>query len=153
MYMMKIRHLPFFIRIFTFIEIMVVVIIIGVLAAIVMPKFFGRTKEAKENAAKSQIEIFSTTLDAYQLDNDVFPSTEQGLDALISKPNTPPVPTNWKGPYLSNEIPLDPWGNKYIYKCSGEHNTNSYDVSSNGPDGKPGGGDDITNWRTSETKK
>lgn len=133
---------------FTFIEIMVVVIIIGVLAAIIMPKFFGRTKEAKINAAESQINIFSTALDAYQLDNDNYPSSEQGLKALVVKPDTPPVPNSWKGPYLANEIPLDPWGNKYIYKCPGDHNENSYDLSSYGPDGKAGGGDDITNWQS-----
>jgi len=132
---------------FTFIEIMVVVIIIGVLAAIVMPKFFGRTEQAKISAAASQIKIFATTLDTYQLDNDNYPTTAQGLDALVVKPDLPPVPRAWKGPYLANQIPLDPWGNKYLYKCPGDHNTNSYDLSSNGPDGKPGGGDDITNWQ------
>ena len=133
---------------FTFIEIMVVVIIIGILAAIIMPKFFGRTKQAKISAAETQISIFSTALDAYQLDNDNFPTTEQGLKALIVKPDTPPVPSSWKGPYLANEIPIDPWKNQYIYRCPGQHNPNSYDLSSNGPDGKPGGGDDITNWQT-----
>lgn len=139
---------------FTFIEIMVVVIIIGVLAAIIMPKFFGRTEQAKNSAAESQISIFSTALDAYQLDNDCFPSSEQGLKALVVKPDMPPVPSSWKGPYLANEIPVDPWGNKYIYKCPGVHNPSSYDVSSNGADGKPGGNDDITNWQqaTSESK-
>jgi general secretion pathway protein G len=138
---------------FTFIEIMVVVIIIGVLAAIIMPKFFGRTKEAKVNAAESQINIFSTALDAYQLDNDNYPSTEQGLKALVVKPDTPPVPNSWNGPYLADQIPMDPWGNKYIYKCPGSHNENSYDLSSFGPDGKQGGGDDITNWQNFSSSK
>lgn len=133
-------------RFFTFIEIMVVVIIIGILAAIIMPKFFGRTEEAKVNAAKSQIAIFSTTLDAYQLDNDNYPTTEQGLNALIVKPTMPPIASNWRGPYLANAIPQDPWGNKYVYKCPGDHNQSSYDISSNGPDGKAGTSDDITNW-------
>jgi general secretion pathway protein G len=144
----KLRKRPF-----TFIEIMVVVIIIGVLAAIIMPKFFGRTEQAKVSAAQSQLSIFSTALDAFQLDNDNFPTTEQGLQALISKPDTPPVPSSWKGPYLANKIPQDPWGNKYIYKCPGVRNPNSYDISSNGPDGKPGGGDDITNWQASGSKQ
>ncbi len=139
-------------KIFTFIEIMVVVIIIGILAAIIMPKFFGRTKEAKVNAAETQISIFSTALDAYQLDNDNYPISEQGLKALVSKPDTPPVPSSWKGPYLANKIPLDPWGNKYFYKCPGGHNQNSYDISSNGVNGKPGGGDDITNWQAADSK-
>jgi len=72
----------------------------------------------------------------------------------VVKPDMPPVPSSWKGPYLANEIPVDPWGNKYIYKCPGVHNPSSYDVSSNGADGKPGGNDDITNWQqaTSESK-
>ena len=76
---------------FTFIEIMVVVIIIGILAAIVMPKFFGRTEEAKVNSAHTQLSIFSTALDAYQLDNDNYPTTPQGLQALVAKPNVPPI--------------------------------------------------------------
>ena len=140
-------------RFFTFIEIMVVVIIIGILAAIIMPKFFGRTEEAKVNAVKSQIEIFSTTLDAYQLDNDNYPTTEQGLNALITKPTMPPIPSSWKGPYLANEIPMDPWGNKYVYKCPGDHNPSSYDIYSDGPDGKAGSSDDITNWSTANSSK
>ena len=138
-------------RVFTFIEIMVVVIIIGVLAAIIMPKFFGRTKQAKVNAAETQLSIFSTALDAYQLDNDNYPTTDQGLKALVVKPDSPPVPSSWKGPYLASEIPKDPWGNDYIYKCPGDHNKESYDIASYGPDGKPGGGDDITNWQTNES--
>ncbi len=140
-------------RIFTFIEIMVVVIIIGVLAAIIMPKFMGRTEQAKINAAKSQISIFSTALDAYQLDNDCYPSSAQGLQALVVKPNLPPLPNSWKGPYLANAIPLDPWGNKYVYKCPGERNRSSYDISSAGADGKDGGGDDIANWQKPDSKK
>jgi general secretion pathway protein G len=138
---------------FTFIEIMVVVIIIGVLAAIIMPKFFGRTEQAKINAAKTQIGIFSMALDAFQLDNDIYPSTEQGLQALVVKPNLPPLPANWKGPYLANSIPLDPWGGKYVYKCPGERNQGSYDISSAGPDGKGGGGDDIANWQKTESRQ
>lgn len=134
-------------RLFTFIEIMVVVIIIGVLAAIVMPKFFGRTEQAKVNSAESQLSIFSTALDAYQLDNDFYPTTEQGLKALVVKPDIPPLPQSWKGPYLANSIPNDPWNNPYIYRCPGIHNKNSYDLVSYGPDGKEGGGDDISNWR------
>jgi len=132
---------------FTFIEIMVVVIIIGVLAAIVMPKFLGRTEQAKISAARSQISIFATALDAFQLDNDRYPTSEQGLQALVSKPTLPPIPGNWKGPYLANAIPSDPWGNKYIYKSPGDRNQSSYDVSSCGKDGKPGSGDEISNWQ------
>ena len=131
---------------FTFIEIMVVVIIIGVLAAIVLPKFTGRTEEARINAAENQIGILATSLDAYELDNGRYPSTEQGLKALLEKPSSPPVPKRWKGPYLSKELGQDPWGGDYKYKSPGTHNTRSYDLYSYGPDGKEGGDDDISNW-------
>ncbi len=131
---------------FTFIEIIVVVIILGILAAIVLPKFTGRTEEARISAAQSQLGVFATALDAYELDNGRYPTTEQGLKALVKKPTTPPIPRRWKGPYLQKEIPHDPWDNTYIYKCPGTHNTRSYDLYSYGPDGKEGGGDDITNW-------
>lgn len=131
---------------FTFIEIMVVVIILGVLAAMVLPKFMGRTEESRVNAARTQIDIFSTALDAYELDSGRYPSTEQGLLALSAKPSTPPVPSQWKGPYLQKAPPKDPWGNDYRYASPGQHNPRSYDLSSLGPDGREGGGDDITNW-------
>ena len=131
---------------FTFIEIMVVVIILGILAAIVLPKFTGRTQEAKITAAKSQIGVFSTTLDAYELDNGRYPTTEQGLEALRKQPTTPPVPKKWKGPYVQNPIPLDPWENSYVFKSPGTQNTRSFDLLSYGPDNKEGGDDDIKNW-------
>ncbi len=131
---------------YTFIEIMVVVIIIAILAAIVMPKFAGRTEDARISSAQSQLSIFQTSLSAYNLDTGVYPSTSQGLKALMQKPTTPPVPVNWKGPYLeSKKVPLDPWKNKYTYKCPGTHNPESYDLSSKGPNGS-GGKDSITNW-------
>lgn len=131
---------------FTFIEIMVVVIILGVLAAMVLPKFMGRTEEARVNAARTQIGIFSTALDAYELDNGRYPGTEQGLLALTAKPVAPPLPPQWKGPYLQKGTPKDPWGNDYRYASPGVHNARGYDLSSLGPDGRDGGGDDITNW-------
>jgi len=132
---------------YTFIEIMVVVIIIAILAAIVMPKFAGRTEDARISSAQSQLSIFQTTLSAYNLDTGVDPSTSQGLKALVVKPTTPPIPVNWKGPYLSSKkVPLDPWKNKYNYKCPGTHNPESYDLWSNGPGGVSGGKDNITNW-------
>ena len=132
---------------YTFIEIMVVVIIIAILAAVVMPKFAGRTEDARISSAQSQLSIFQTTLSAYNLDTGVYPSTAQGLKALVVKPTTPPVPVNWKGSYLSSKkIPLDPWKNAYIYKCPGTHNPESYDLSSNGPSGTSGDKGSITNW-------
>lgn len=131
---------------FTFIEIMVVVIILGILAAIVLPKFAGRTQEAKVNAAESQVGVFATTLDAYELDNGRYPSTEQGLKSLREQPTTPPIPKGWKGPYLQKPPPKDPWGSDYLYRSPGTHNPRSYDLFSYGPDEKEGGDDDIENW-------
>lgn len=131
---------------FTFIEIMVVVIILGILAAIVLPKFTGRTQEAKVNAAESQVGVFATVLDAYELDNGSYPITAQGLKSLREQPTTPPIPKSWKGPYVQKPIPQDPWKNDYVYKSPGSHNKRSYDVSSFGPDGQEGGEDDVKNW-------
>lgn len=131
---------------FTFVEIMVVVIILGVLAAMVLPKFMGRTEEARVNAAQSQLGVFSTALDAYELDNGRFPTTEQGLNALVKEPTSPPLPKKWKGPYLQKGIAKDPWGGDYVFKSPGMHNPRSYDLISYGPDGKEGGSDDIVNW-------
>jgi general secretion pathway protein G len=134
---------------FTLIEMLVVVVIIGVLASIVGPRFFGKADEAKIAAAKSQIEIFGMALDSYQLDTGYFPTSEQGLKALVEKPNTGNVPKNWRGPYLrKREIPLDPWGRPYIYVSPGKRNPD-YDISSLGKDGKEGGDGedgDIHNW-------
>lgn len=127
---------------FTFMEIMLVVIIIGILAAVVFPRFVGKTKEGRISAAKLQIENFSLALDNFELDNGLFPTTEQGLNALRMKPPDTP---NWKGPYLKKGIPDDPWNNSYIYISPGSHNLD-YDLISYGPDGKEGSSDDITNW-------
>jgi general secretion pathway protein G len=132
---------------YTFIEIMVVVIIIAILAAIVMPKFAGRTEDARISAAQSQLSIFQTALSAYNLDTGVYPSSSQGLKTLMKKPTVPPIPVNWKGPYLeSKKLPLDPWKNGYVYKCPGTHNPESFDLSSNGPSGVSGSKGSITNW-------
>jgi general secretion pathway protein G len=132
---------------YTFIEIMVVVIIIAILAAIVMPKFAGRTEDARISAAQSQIANFQTALNTYNLDTGKYPTTEQGLNALVQKPTSPPVSPDWRGPYLSKKtIPDDPWKNSFKYASPGKHNPESYDLYSMGPDGQEGGGDDITNW-------
>jgi general secretion pathway protein G len=134
---------------FTLIEMLVVVVIIGVLASIVGPRFFGKADEAKIAAAKSQLEVFSLALDSYQLDTGDYPSQEQGLKALVEKPNTGTIPKNWNGPYLrKREIPLDPWGRAYGYVKPGKRNPD-YDLYCLGKDGKDGGnGDnaDIHNW-------
>jgi len=132
---------------FTFLEIMLVVVIIGILAAIVGPSITGRTEKAKRAAAAGQITNFETALKNYELDVGEFPSTTQGLKALIEKP--PEVPdTAWDGPYLDkNYIPLDPWKRPYVYKSPGEHNKN-FDLYSIGKDGQEGTEDDIVNWAT-----
>jgi general secretion pathway protein G len=133
-------------RPFTFIEIMVVVIILGVLAAIVLPKFTGRTEEARLSAAQNQIGILATALDAYELDSGRYPTTDQGLRALVEAPTQPPLPPRWKGPYLQKEIATDAWGGKYAYRSPGTRNPRSYDLFSCGPDGREGSQDDIGNW-------
>jgi general secretion pathway protein G len=129
----------------TLIELMLVMIIISILSAMVFPAFIGRSKQAKIEAAKAQIESnISLALDMYELDSGAYPSTEQGLVALVAKPATAPVPSNWKGPYLK-KTPKDPWGNDYLYAYPGLHNKDFYDLFSYGPDGIESQ-DDITNW-------
>ena len=128
---------------FTLIELLLVLVILGVLAAIVVPKFSGRTEQAKQTAAKTQIATFGTALDAYEVDVGSYPKGRDGLEDLVQQPRDA---QSWKGPYLKGEIPTDPWGNAYIYECPGKHNPNGYDIASMGPDGREGGDDDITNW-------
>ena len=132
---------------FTLIELMLVVIIIGILAATVVPRFTGRSEEARIVAAQSDIRAnLAVALDMYEMDNGNYPTTEQGLEALTVEPSTAPVPGNWKGPYIKTKIPKDPWKHPYVYLSPGTHNTDGYDLYSFGPDGMEGGGDDITNW-------
>lgn len=132
---------------FTLIEIMLVVIIIGILAAMVIPNISGRGEQARVSAARADIDAnLSTALDLYELDNGQYPTTEQGLRALLEKPSTSPAPINWHGPYLKKKrIPLDPWGREYKYVAPGVKNTEEFDLSSLGPDGSESN-DDITNW-------
>ncbi len=132
---------------FTLIEIMLVVIIIGVLAAMVMPNMSGRGSQARIAAAKIDIEAnLMTVLDLYELDNGRYPTTEQGLTALIRKPNLSPEANNWNGPYLKrNNIPIDPWGKEYVYVSPGNKNVDGFDLSSCGIDGVESE-DDIVNW-------
>ncbi len=136
---------------FTFIEIMAVVVIISILIALVAPRLIGRTGEAREQAAKADIEAnIALALDLYALDNGSYPTTEQGLSALVTKPNAAPVPENWRGPYLKKGIPKDPWGRPYLYRYPGERNQEDYDLYSYGADGVEGGEDDIINWDEAE---
>ncbi|MBC8019268.1 MAG: type II secretion system major pseudopilin GspG [Verrucomicrobia bacterium] len=136
---------------FTLIEIMVVIVILAMLAAIVGPKLMGRTDDAKVTDARVQIKNVETALKFYKLDNGVYPSTEQGLNALISKPTVGVIPKSYKdGGYLeSKKVPKDPWGNDYLYVSPGEHG--DYDLFSYGTDGAKGGDGkdaDITSWDT-----
>jgi len=132
---------------FTLIEIMLVVIIIGILAAMIVPNIAGRSEQARKTAARTDIESnLSTALDLYKMDASQYPTTEQGLIALLTPPSVAPVPVQWNGPYLKKKVlPKDPWGHDYVYVSPGTHNTDSYDLSSLGPDGVESD-DDITNW-------
>jgi general secretion pathway protein G len=134
---------------FTLIELLVTIAIIATLAAIVAPTLFGNVGEARRNAVKSQLQIFALALDAYRLDNDAFPTTEQGLDALRTFPASGEPPKNWRGPYLRQIVPLDPWGRPYAFTSPGSANPDSYDLYSLGKDGKPSGDGedaDLTSW-------
>ena len=135
---------------FTLIELMVVIVIIGILAAYIAPRFIGRTEDAKINASKAQIRSFETGLKLFKLDSGFYPTTEQGLEALVSKPTTGKVPDRYKrGGYLeSSKIPNDPWGNPYLYESPGSHGFD-YEVRSLGADGIDGGEEenaDIESW-------
>jgi len=135
---------------FTLIEILVVIIVLGLLAALVGPRILGRVSEAKSATARTQVELLGLALDNYRLDNGAYPTTDQGLDALQAKPTREPVPLSWRGPYVKRDVPRDPWGRPYIYKSPGEHNASGYDLSSLGRDGQPGGeGEDadVMSWK------
>lgn len=134
---------------FTLIEIMVVITVIAILATLVAPNVFQHVGTAMDATARSQIEMLGAALDAYRLDNGRYPTTQQGLEALVSAPTSEPRPRNWRGPYLRRDLPLDPWDNAYVYRSPGEANPNGFDIVSYGADGRPGGegeGADITSW-------
>ena len=120
---------------FTLVEVMVVVVILGILAVLIVPRVLGRTDEARVAAAKHDIAAIMQSLKLYHLDNGRFPTNDQGLQALVTRPQSGPAPTNWK-PYL-DKVPKDPWGNNYQYLNPGVHG--EVDVFSLGADGQPGG--------------
>ncbi len=124
---------------FTLLELVVVIIVLGLLAAIVAPQILGRVSDARTTAAQTQVELFGTALDSYRLDNGSYPTTDQGLAALRERPTRAPIPANWRGPYLRKDVPADPWGKPYLYRSPGERNVTAYDLSSLGRDGKSGG--------------
>ena len=124
---------------FTLLELIVVIIVLGLLAGLVAPQIISRLSDAKSTTARTQIELLSVALDAYRLDNGSYPTTDQGLAALRDKPMRPPVPVNWRAPYLRKAVPVDPWGRPYIYRMPGERNPSAFDLESLGRDGKIGG--------------
>jgi general secretion pathway protein G len=129
---------------FTLIELLVVVVIIGLLAGLVAPRYFGQLGKSNVNVARAQIDSLGKALDAYRLDVGSYPSTNQGLQALVVKPDGL---DRWQGPYLQKQVPPDPWGRPYHYKSPGDHG--DYDVYSYGADGQAGGtGEnvDVTSW-------
>ena len=126
-------------RAFTLVEMLLVLVILAVLAAIVYPKVMGRSEDAKKTAVKTQIANFKTALDMFEVDNGYYPKGRNGLQDLLVKPRDA---TSWHGPYLDS-IPKDPWQQDYSYECPGRHNPNSYDISS---PGTPGANETIGNW-------
>jgi general secretion pathway protein G len=129
---------------FTLLELLVVIVIIGMLAGLVAPRYFDQVSKSNTKIAKAQIDSLEQALDQYRLDVGAYPTTEQGLAALNTKPQSL---EKWAGPYLKKAVPPDPWGNRYLYKSPGDHG--DYDLSSLGSDGQPGGSGeaaDVTSW-------
>ena len=128
---------------FTLLELLLVLVILGVLAALVVPKFAGRSQQARETAAKTDISSLSTAIGTFEIDNGRYPTTDEGIGGLT---NAPSGLDTWKGPYLQRAIVNDPWQHPYVYKNPGSKNTGSFDLYSVGPDGREGGDDDLGNW-------
>jgi general secretion pathway protein G len=129
---------------FTLLELLVVMVIIGLLAGLVAPRYFDQIGKSNTKVAKAQINSLGKALDQYRLDVGVYPTTEEGLEALVTKPQNEP---HWSGPYLQKAVPLDPWGRPYQYHAPGEHG--DYDLVSYGKDGQPGGVGEsaaVTSW-------
>lgn len=136
---------------FTLIEMIVVIAVIAVLAAMVSPMVFRNVGDARVAATTAQIEILSLALDAYRLDNDYYPSRDQGLGALTARPHGEPSTRNWRGPYLRKGVPMDGWGRPYVYLSPGEANPAAFDLLSLGRDGRPGGSgedSDLNSWQS-----
>ncbi len=133
---------------FTLVELLVVMVILGLLAALVVPSYLGRERKARAQAAKTQIELLGTALDTFRLDVGRYPTTQEGLAALDQRPGSL---DRWDGPYLKTQIPPDPWGRPYYYRSPGEGGR-AYDIYSLGADGAPGGDGpnrDVTSWEGS----
>ena len=133
---------------FTLIELLLVMVILAILASLIIPMFVGRAEQARVTAAQTDISNISSALDTFEIDNGRYPTTSEGLMALIRRP---PGMTNWHGPYLKgNSVPTDPWGHPYQYRCPGQHSKDGYDLWSLGPTGQEGGPGEITNWGPSQ---
>ncbi len=135
---------------FTLIELLVVVVIIGLLAGLVAPRYFGQVGKSNVNVARAQMDSLGKALDQYRLDVGAYPSTDQGLQALVVKPDGE---DRWQGPYLQKQVPPDPWGRPYRYKSPGDHG--DYDLITLGADGQPGGtGEniDVNSWELAPVK-
>jgi general secretion pathway protein G len=133
---------------FTLIEIMIVVVIIGLLSALVGPRLIGQSDEAKRKTTQTQIAQLEQVLGLFQLDNGFYPTTNQGLDALVKQPSTPPEALNYKKGGYMKKVPKDAWGREFIYECPGQHDSD-FDITSYGSDGQEGGtgsAADIHNW-------
>ncbi len=128
---------------FTLIELLLVLVILSVLAAVVVPKYVKRSEQARVTAARTQISYLETALDAFEIDTGRFPTSQEGLDALVTPP---PGLEGWQSAYIKRGVPNDPWGHPYIYQYPGEHNSDGYDIHSFGADGQDGTADDIDNW-------
>lgn len=132
---------------FTLIEMLVVILILAILASLIIPRLVGRTSDAKIAKAKADISTLGGLLQQFRMDNDRYPTTEEGLQALRVRPSDAP---NWKGPYTTKDIPVDPWGNEYVYQAPGP-NGQDFLITSYGADGAPGGDGDAADI-TSETQ-
>lgn len=135
---------------FTLIEIMIVVVIIGVLGALVVPQFMSRPDQAKATAARSDLQAIATALEMYRLDNHDYPSTQQGLQALVQRPLGQPEARAWNPQGYLRQVPVDPWGTAYQYRSPGQRSPGHYDLYSLGADGAPGGDGvaaEIGNWQ------
>ena len=140
-----VRPLRLTARGFTLLELLVVLVVLGLLAGIVAPKYFSQLGKSEAKVARAQIEGLAKALDLYRLDVGRYPTSEQGLNSLVLRPNDEP---KWDGPYLAKGVPLDPWSREYLYRSPGENG--EYDLQSLGKDGQPGGegeNAEITNWQ------
>lgn len=133
---------------FTLIEVMVVVVILGILAALIVPKIMSRPEQARIVKVKQDITAIQSALDLYKLDNGIYPTTDQGLQALVNRPSTPPIPRDWKSDGYLQDMPMDPWGENYQYLNDNER----LRISSFGPKGRDGNSE-IGNWNMNEVKQ